>query len=103
MSREAHVRFCEGPGLQCPGLLTPHLSSQRFSQLCFWQRPHGPLCCARLHESVSSCPQSARHRSMQLGPCSVVVVVMQLSTHDGVHVVSHSVLALAVHDVSQSL
>lgn len=24
MSREAHVRFCEGLGLQCPGLLTRH-------------------------------------------------------------------------------
>lgn len=23
MSREVHVRFCEGLGLQCPGLLTP--------------------------------------------------------------------------------
>jgi hypothetical protein len=23
MSREAHVRFCEGLGLKCPGLLTP--------------------------------------------------------------------------------
>ena len=23
MSREVHVRFCEGLGLKCPGLLTP--------------------------------------------------------------------------------
>ena len=22
MSREVHVRFCEGPGVKCPGLLT---------------------------------------------------------------------------------
>ena len=31
MSREAHVRFCEGLGLQCPGLLTRH--PPRFPQL----------------------------------------------------------------------
>ena len=25
MSREVHVRFCEGLGLQCPGLLNPYV------------------------------------------------------------------------------
>jgi RNA-directed DNA polymerase len=29
MSREAHVRFCEGLGLQCPGLLTPSSRGRR--------------------------------------------------------------------------
>jgi len=33
MSREVHVRFSEGLGLKCPGLLTPDLEQQRGAEL----------------------------------------------------------------------
>jgi hypothetical protein len=83
---------------------SPHFASQRFSQLCFSQRPHGPRCAALPQESLPPAPsQSERQRSMQLGALSVVAVVVQSFVHELVHELSHSVEAVAVHDVSQSL
>jgi hypothetical protein len=82
---------------------SPQRASQRLSQLNFAQRPHGPRCVALPQALSSPSSQSARHKSIQLGGFSETLVVVQLLTHDVVHVFSHSVVAVVVHDVSHEL
>jgi hypothetical protein len=81
-----------------------HFSSQRRSQLCVQQRPQAPLCwyLSQLPPPQLS-PQSATHKPMQSTGSAVVVVVVQLSVQVSVQELSHSVLDVAVQDVSHSL
>jgi hypothetical protein len=82
---------------------SPQRASHFFAQVCFAQRPQAPRRFELPHAPLPSVSQSARHKSMQLGGFVVTLVVVQVSTQDVVHVLSHSVEAVVVQDVSHSL
>jgi hypothetical protein len=50
MSREVHVRFCEGLGLKCPGLLT----RTSFFPPCRLRHRSGELCGAQILSNLFS-------------------------------------------------
>jgi len=54
MSCEVHVRFCEGLGLQCPGLLTPISAPGRAG--CIWL---SSWICSRARSSVGCGPDDS--------------------------------------------